>query len=307
MGQEPKAGSMRDTANQARGKWAGILPMLGVDPKFLKNIHGPCPHCGGKDRFRFDDDLNGNFYCSKCGAGDGFVLLQLIHGWDFKKAASEVDRIVGTVKESFTPQPKTDKAAYMRKLYRESFAVVPGDPVWLYLVNRCGDPTGMTEDLRYHPSLKHSVEGGTHPAMLAIMRGPDGKGCGIHRTYLTLDGHKANVDPVRMSYGELGPVRFGGVQDALGIAEGIETALCASKHFGIPVWAAISANGLETFEPGKSVKSVLICGDNDLSFTGQAAAYVLAKRLHNAGLKVAVSIPKQIGSDWADVQMGKVA
>ncbi|WP_250206017.1 primase-helicase zinc-binding domain-containing protein, partial [Escherichia coli] len=37
----------------ARGHWAQILPALGVN--ILKNRHQPCPVCGGKDRFRFDD------------------------------------------------------------------------------------------------------------------------------------------------------------------------------------------------------------------------------------------------------------
>ena len=65
--------STMDTANAARGRWPSILQALGVDPKFLRNEHGPCPHCGGKDRFRFDDRLNGSFFCSHCGN----IALQL--------------------------------------------------------------------------------------------------------------------------------------------------------------------------------------------------------------------------------------
>jgi putative DNA primase/helicase len=58
-------------------QWKEILSALGVDPATLKNHHGPCPGCGGKDRFRFDN-LNGDgtFICSQGGlgeiAGDGF-------------------------------------------------------------------------------------------------------------------------------------------------------------------------------------------------------------------------------------------
>ncbi|MDI5829610.1 hypothetical protein MJN51_36035, partial [Salmonella enterica subsp. enterica serovar Kentucky] len=33
--------------------------------------HAPCPACGGKDRFRFDDNGRGSFICNQCGAGDG--------------------------------------------------------------------------------------------------------------------------------------------------------------------------------------------------------------------------------------------
>ena len=35
----------------ANGRWKEILSALGVDPATLKNQHGPCPGCGGKDRF----------------------------------------------------------------------------------------------------------------------------------------------------------------------------------------------------------------------------------------------------------------
>ena len=56
--------------------------------------------------------------------------------------------------------------------------------------------------------------------------------------------------------------------DVLGLAEGIETALAAHEIFGIPVWAAISANGVLSFEPPHSVKRLEIFGDNDSNFVG---------------------------------------
>lgn len=292
-----------NTVEAARGRWRGILEVLGVNPDFLKDKHGPCPLCGGKDRFRFDDKLNGKWICAQCGYGDGFTLLEKLHGWDFKHAAAEVDRVVGNCPKD-PPKPERteeDKRAYMRQLWRESQPVTKGDPVWCYLMRRCGDPSGAIQDLRYHPSLKHSMDGVHYPAMLAMM-GWDGKRySGIHRTYLTLEGTKAAVDPVRMSFGDLGPVRLGNIVDAVGIAEGIETALCASKIFGLPVWAGICAHGLQIWEPPQGVHSVAIFGDNDANYTGQAAAYALARRLSIAGLSVEIQIPETPGMDWANV------
>jgi len=305
---------MRQTSNNAFGSWPGILLSLGVDAKFLRNEHGPCPICAPNkspsDRFRFDDKGTGSFFCSRCGAGDGFKLLELIFGWSFAKAADEVDRVLGTGVPKAEAKPErteANKRAYMRLLWKGSRPVTPGDPVWLYLERRCGNPAPFLQDIRFHPALKHSVDGGEHPAMLAMMGWDGEKFSGIHRTYLTLDGQKANVDPVRMTYGDLGPVRLGPIMERMGIAEGLETAMCASLRFGVPVWSGISAEGLKAWAPPEGCRSVLVFGDNDASYTGQAAAFALARRLVTDGVQVEVCIPDQAGTDWADAQIAMVA
>jgi putative DNA primase/helicase len=299
--------STLETANAARGRWPGVLQALGIDAKYLQDVHGPCPACGGKDRFRFDDKMNGNFFCSHCGAGDGFVLLQKVFGWDFKKAAAEVDRVVGNCPLGTPGRPEMTEAQKrdrIRKVLQEA-KPIDGTPAEAYLLGRCGLLDGLTHDLRYHPALNYSRELGAFPALLAILRYPDGKGASVHRTYLTPDGRKAPVDPVRkiMPGFPLGgsSVRLGAIQDHLGVAEGIETAICAGKRFGLPVWAAISAAGLEAWEPPPGVKRVVVFGDCDASYTGQASAFVLAKKLRNLGLEVSVEIPPEIGKDWCDM------
>ena len=54
---------------KATGQWESIIFSLsGV--KLAKNKHSPCPICGGKDRFRFDDrDGRGTWICNQCGGG----------------------------------------------------------------------------------------------------------------------------------------------------------------------------------------------------------------------------------------------
>lgn len=303
------------TVETARGKWKGILEALGVDSKYLRNVHGPCPICkGGKDRWRWDDKLNGNFFCSQCGAGDGFTLLQKLNGWDFARTAAEVDKIVGTVQQVVQRAERTEaqKLAAIKALLHES-TPLDSTPALRYLERRCGalDPSNFVSDLRAHPNASHSREWGSFPALLAVLRYPDGTGASVHRTYLTPDGRKANVDPVRkiMSGRPLvgSAVRLGPILPHIGIAEGLETALCASKAFGLPVWAAISAGGMVAWVPPPGIQAVTIFGDNDASFTGQAAAFTLARRLVKDGLAVDVQIPSTIGTDWADVQMQKVS
>jgi hypothetical protein len=77
----------------AHGRWPEILAGLGIDPAALRNRHGPCPGCGGIDRFRFDDKDDGRFYCGGGGepvSGDGFALLQHVYGWTAREALERV-------------------------------------------------------------------------------------------------------------------------------------------------------------------------------------------------------------------------
>ena len=73
----------------ALGKWHGLLLGFGLTERQLSGKHGPCPVCGGTDRFHFDNKQGrGTWFCSKCGAGDGVALLMSLKGWDFKTAAN---------------------------------------------------------------------------------------------------------------------------------------------------------------------------------------------------------------------------
>jgi putative DNA primase/helicase len=84
------------TEERAHGRWPGILRELGVDARFLQlERKGPCPVCGGRDRFRFSDKKgDGWSYCQRCGPGPGIVLLRRLHGWDHARACAEVDRVL---------------------------------------------------------------------------------------------------------------------------------------------------------------------------------------------------------------------
>ena len=45
----------QDIKAAAQYRWPEIHTALGIDPRYLKNKHQPCPACGGKDRFRYAD------------------------------------------------------------------------------------------------------------------------------------------------------------------------------------------------------------------------------------------------------------
>lgn len=299
----------RKASEIATGRWVGVLQALGIDNAFLRNKHGPCPMCGGKDRFRFDDKGGrGTWICNQCGPGDGYKLLQEFHGWRFVQAVREVESVVGAVQIVQVKQETEEakKVAAIKRVVGESESVVVGDPVWKYLNRRVGIEI-VPASLRYHPALAYVDDEGEithHPAMIAIVTGPDGKGASVHRTYLTADGRKADVAsakklmPGRPLQGAA--IRLGSHADTLGIAEGIETALAASRRFEVPVWACVSSSLMEGWKQPVGVKRVMVFGDNDEKFGGQAAAYRVAYRLAGYGVSVEVHIPERVGSDWAD-------
>ncbi|WP_272538732.1 TOPRIM and DUF927 domain-containing protein [Providencia sp. PROV197] len=93
---------IRDVKLKANGQWQSILSNLGAEVPL--NTHTACPHCGGKDRFRFDDkDGNGTFICSQCGSGDGLDLVQRVLGGSVTEAAYEVAGMIGIDTRSDNP------------------------------------------------------------------------------------------------------------------------------------------------------------------------------------------------------------
>ena len=296
---------LHSVKEQTVGRWHGILTAMGIAEKFLTGKHTACPACGGKDRWRWDDkDGRGTYFCTFCGSGDGWMLLNLVKGLSFKESAIEIERLVGSVPivQQRPVMLAEERSRRLNQIWAEARPLQRGDDLDLYLLSRGLSYGGL--EIRLHPGLEYRDGAevlGKFPCMLAIVRGVDGKGVTIHRTYLH-GGKKADVPSPRklMPGSGRGVVRLAEASGCVGIAEGIETALAASKRFLMPVWSAISANGLETFEVPAGITEVVIFGDNDASFTGQSAAYALARRLVAAGVRVSVQIPPSLG-DWADV------
>ena len=299
---------MTKTADAARGKWKGILLQLGAPAQALRDKHGPCPFCEGKDRFRWDDKGGtGSFFCSQCGAGNGFDFLMRLKGWDFARAAREVDAIVGNVRAE-PPKPVRsagDRQRCLRELWKGGCKIQHGDPVSLYLEHRGLALPPAEGVLLYHPQCPVPQEVGKRMAMLARVDGPDGQAVTIHRTFLTPQGRKAEMEnPRALMPGALpdgAAVRLAPLGPRLGIAEGIETALKAMERFQVPVWAALNATMMTKWIVPEGVEEVLVFGDCDAKFGGQAAAYTLAHRLAAREKRNAsVFIPDAIGTDWAD-------
>lgn len=298
----------------ARGKWQAILPALGVEARFLTNVHGPCPICptGGVDRFRWDNkDGDGTYFCSQCGAGDGVRLVMLFRGWSFPHAVHEIEAVANFAPVIPLPKP-TDPArvrASMNYAWKNSLPLeeVPAAVKWFE--RRLGFVPD-TRELRALPRLRYQDgENGAvsfHPAILARVRDAEGRPINLHRTYLDPKGEKAAVETPRKLYVGNVPdgsaVRLYGLQKgaALGAGEGVETCLAAAALYQHPVWATLNAGRLKAWTP-PTWPEIRLYGDNDSSFTGQEAVFAAAKRLKAQKFNVSVWIPPGVDTDFASL------
>lgn len=302
------------TLDAAQGHWRKILTGFGIDARRLKKTHTHCPLCD-KKKFRFDDkDGLGTWICNNCGAGYGYKLLKLYTKSPDFEILEKIDRILGH-KPVYTMQPadhdqweRKHRLVQFGKSLRECGTITAS-----YLRNR-GVDLQQLSFIREHPAAPYYHDGqlvGHYPAMVNALRNVEGQVISFHVTYLTEDGWKADLDvpkkilpPVETITGSA--IRLCNQETQMAITEGIETALGVMTYERVPCWAAYSANNLAKFEPPPGIESLVIYGDRDFSFTGQAAAYELARRMLVRGIGVEVALPPDEGQDWLDY-WGEVA
>lgn len=293
---------MSDVRQRAVGKWLGILSNLGIADDVLSGKHGPCPFCGGKDRFRFTDhEQQGRYFCSQCGSGSGFDLLMNYHNWDFATAASEVERIVGGLKE--VEKKKSDPSKRLRKI--QETATKPGTAVVTYLKNRglSTVPPGLLQGNDGY--FEDGKKLGSYLVMLGKVVSQHNKPLTWHVTYLE-NGRKAPVGHPKKIMKAVGDINGGAIRlwplcEHIGIAEGIESAIAAYELYGIPMWSVMNSTCMERFIVPDEVRTVSIFADNDKTYTGQRAAYSLANRLVvRNGINADVFIPRAAGDDFLD-------
>ena len=197
----------------------------------------------------------------------------------------------------------------MKKLWNGCVPISPDNSAGIYLKSRL---TKFIKPLNcgHKEGIIHPTDNQKYSALVAKIVSVESKTINLHLTYLTPSGEKAPVKPQkRVMAGKLPDgcaIRLFKEEPVLGIAEGIETALAASIIYGIPVWAAINCTMLTKWVPPEGVEQVVVFGDNDRSYAGQASAYILAQKLiarHH--VKADVVIPDRSGSDWADLIASK--
>lgn len=309
---------MSELREECQHRWSDIYKCFGMTEQFISKRHGPCPMCGGTDRGRMTDfQGNGSFICNQCcpESIDGIELLVRHTGQGFKELAGDIREILGTTTARIGPAKDIEKAkARLRKIWADSKPLTPKCPTHLYLHNRglSGIDYGSLRDIRCHSGLTYWESGtgkdlGKHPAMIGLVTTPDGMPATIHCTYLTPAGQKIEYKPARKimtpsrDYGG-GAIRLQtlGKNDILCVAEGIETALAMKLLFpDLVPWACLDAGNMTKFQPPADYRgsAMYIAADNDVSYTGQSAAYALAKKL-SGKFEVSVLMPEKQGTDF---------
>ena len=306
--------------------WPAILSHLGIADEFLRlRKAGPCPSCGGRDRFTFDNRKgHGDFFCRGCGAGDGFELLCRVNGWTFSEARKRVIEAAGLRERSeatFAPARDVKRAAIsrdpmvayppsrVRALVTSSCALADCPDAVSYLESRSLWPLPAGVTLRAHPAIDYWHEGrhvGRFPGLVTTVRDIEGELVTAHVTYLEhgrkLAGHEPRKILSPLTDREGCAVRLMPAADVLGIAEGVETALAATVMEQIPVWAALNTSLLGKFEPPPGVTQLQIYADRDAA--GLEAAGRLMERLQGR-IRFELRIPRVPHNDFNDQLIGR--
>lgn len=302
----------------ARGRWRSILPQLGIHESNLTGKHGPCPLCGGKDRFRWDNKAGGGGYiCGQCGSGTGLDLVMKSNGIDFKEARTRVLQLVGSAP---VEAPKANRGndfggKLAERVWNDGISLNGMDPASKYLSLRGLRSTRYPASLRFVRRAFVKLDDGrtTHlPALAAKFTAPDGEAFVVQNLFLDDAGRKSPLVPKPRQFtpGTIpqgGAVRLGYAAETMGVAEGVETAMSAAKLHDVPVWATLTAGLLSKWEAPQGVKHVIVFSDADANYQGQAAAFALAHRLVIKGLNVEVRIPPELDTDWNDLLMMEAA
>lgn len=286
-----------DTVKAATGFWPQLLPALGISVH-AGGRHGACPACGGKDRFRFDNqDGRGTWLCNQCGAGDGLNLVEKALSISAKEAAIKVAGMLGKLPESAPvmhddtadkSRAQSDAAARAQALIAAAFSRT--DNAYLSAKGLHG-----TQALTLGDALRCGGISFAAGDVLIPLTGEDGTAVNVQ--LISAAGDKRTLPGGQVK----GTYWLAGEPDGktLWLTEGYATGLTVHRLTGQAVYVALSANNLtalaKRLRESHPDAMMLIAADRDDNGTGQLKAEEAAKV---CGGKAA--LPPVTG-DWNDV------
>jgi putative DNA primase/helicase len=293
---------------------------------------GPCPKCGGDDRFSINS-RKGVWNCRGRGVGGGTIkFVEHFDGVDFitacmtlagKPRETKATRGLLGGRADYLPRvasaPRRNddasRTARALRIWRDSRN--GADTIARrYLASRGVVLDRWPASLRLHPRCPRPKNDGnilpSLPAMVALVEHVERGPVAVQCTYLRPDGgDKADIEKPKAIFGPVagGAVRFGAPHAGqwLAVAEGIETALSVAAPCSMPAWAAISAGGIKSLVLPAEATHIKICADHDTNGVGERAAHDPAERWHAEGRLVRVAMPPEQGTDFNDVLTDRTA
>lgn len=302
-----------DVAAAACGRWPALLAEVGIDIPG-RGKHGPCPACGGKDRFRMDDkEGRGTFICSQCGAGDGLDLVAKAIRLQLKEAAELIAPLVGLSGEGLDPAERErihlllqDKAEQERKrVERQRKKAASRAANIMQICQQGGSPYLEGKGLQ-------GVQVNVSQRVIAVGEMTFSPGSLVVPLYADFGGQLVNVqlidDQGSKSY-LAGGQKAGACHRIPGnalvaICEGYATGLSIHQATGATVYCAMDAGNLlavanmvrgadDPLQPCRAI----ICADNDAKTKGNPGKAKAEQAAAAIGAQVV--IPPEAG-DWND-------
>jgi phage/plasmid primase-like uncharacterized protein len=273
---------------------------------------GPCPRCGGRDRFSINVKKQ-IWNCRGCTAGgDIIALVQHLDNCDFRTA---VQTLAGDERKPIAPvkpapvhhdeesdQQKTERAL---RIWDEA-SEVSGTLAEQYLRRRGLDLPDDDSALRFYSPCPFGDT--SYPALIALFRDVvTDEPKAIHRIALAPGG----ILVAKRMLGRVGGCAVKLDADAhvatgLSIGEGIETMIAARMRGFRPAWAVGSAGALKNFPVLDGIECLSIIVDHDVPDrngreAGQEAAAECSQSWTAAGRDVRRVVPRRAGADMADL------
>jgi Toprim domain/CHC2 zinc finger len=295
---------------------------------------GPCPKCGGDDRFAISAKRK-LWNCRRCQVGGSVVdLLMHLDGLSYREAVAQLGGDAARRTSRRREVSPANSAAHARRsdcshvnsnkndvvhalsIWGDAIDL-HGTPALTYLNKRgvnLGNLPPLQHVLRWHPRCRYGNR--EQPCIIALWT--DAITCAaraIHRRPISPAGEKLDI------WRALGPttgcvIRLWPDEDVthgLVVAEGVETALVAATrviHKGTllqPIWATGDAGHMAVFPILPGIESMTLLVDHDENRAGQKAAAKCAERQIAAGREVVRLTPRVADSDFADIVASEVA
>lgn len=284
------------------GAWRQTLENYGCHLPSGRH-HGPCPVCGGKDRFRFDDkEGRGTWFCSQCDpqSGGGLLLLSRFLGKPTIEVANELlgntpERSRAPVYRSFVSEDRIRKANHEQ-------------------ARKGAEALLASSELRPHPYMSDRGLDGQwlvngepimgrdrsviQPGELLLV--PAYKAEGDGSKLVNVQKIKTNKEKRPLYGGDMAGVyhKLDGHQKLIAIVEGYATGVTVNQVTGATTYCAFNTGNLASVSAWVAGRHpgvpLVFFADNDEHGAGLRYAKDAA-----APIAATVALPPELG-DWDD-------